>query len=326
MRPVTELPAGLLARAAGQCGLVSAGDCHEFAISTARRRVLCERRTWRRLTTRVYDTRPGRLRALSFEERARRGAWLGMLAYGPDARAVGTSALALLGVQGLPAVPTPEVALADGRSVRSRDGITVRQLDADMRLVRACGRWVAAPEWALAQAVPLLDRDHAVAVMDSIQHLGRLDPDGFACARELTRGRRGAARTHGWWALSDGRAESPLETFGRLDCHDVGVPPDDLQVEIFSELGVLLGRGDTGWRQANGRWLIGELDGRGVHELPAALLHDRSRQNDFLLDGDADVLRFTWRDIGPHHRMGRTVQRFLARSGRWPDRGGSHRS
>jgi hypothetical protein len=312
VRRLHDLPEELLDRAASQGRLVSSHDCDEFGVSSTRRTTLVRRAAWRRVTTGVYDTCPGSVRMLTGQERARRAAWAGLLAYGDEAIAVGASGCAMLGIEGLPLPPTSEVSLPGGRSVRARDGIMLRQFDAGMRVVEVAGRLVAAPEWALAQVVPRLGRSSAVSAMDSAQHLKLLDQQGLALAHDLARRRRGARGTHAWWALSDGRAESPLETLGRLDCLDVGVEPDDLQVKIFDAWGVLLGCGDMGWKQRSGRWLIAEMDGRLAHEAPAALLHDRSRQTDFVVSGEADVLRFTFRDVGPHHRMGRTVQRFLA--------------
>lgn len=312
MRRLTAVPDELLALAAVQGGLVSSRDCDEHGVSSTRRTTLVRQKVWQRLTTSVYDVRPEPARSRSPGARAVRAAWAALLAYGDDAIPVGFSACALLGIEGLPPTPVAEAALPGGRSTRNRDGIWLRQYDAGMTVVLGPGgRLVAAPEWALAQSVPRLDREHAVSLMDSAQFRALLDADGLALAHDLARRRRGVERTHGWWALSDGRAESPLETHGRLDCCDVGVPPDDLQVKIFDAEGRLLGRGDTGWKQRDGRWLLGELDGREPHELPPALLYDRSRQNALILSGQADVLRFTWRDVGPHHTMGRTVKRFL---------------
>lgn len=313
VRRLVELPEQLLARAATQGGLVSTADCDELAVSRDRRTTLVARGTWTRVTTGVYDVLPALRHELAGQQRAVRAAWAALLAYGPEAVAVGMSACALLGIEGLPLTPTAEAALPGGRSARDRDGILLRQYDAGMRTVEVEGRLVAAPAWALAQAVPRLGRGAAVSVMDSAQHLKLLDATGLAHAHDLARRRRGVDRTHDWWSMSDGRAESPLETRGRLDCRDVGVDPDDLQVEIFDALGILLGIGDLGWKQNSGRWLIAEMDGREPHELPRALLHDRSRQNDFVTSGEADVLRFTWRDVGSHHRMGRAVRRFLGR-------------
>ncbi len=310
MRTIT-VPADLVRLAAGQEGVVSTAQCAEHGVSPRTIRSLLDRHEWRVVCRGVYDVSGRAVGSLPLPARHRRGAWAALLVFGPDAVSVGTSALALLEIAGLPRLVTPEAALPGGRSALSRDRLALRQFDAGMVCIPVAGRLVAAPEWALAQAVPELDRDDAVAVMDSAQNTGQLTAIGLARAHDLARHRRGVHRTHEWWELSDGRAESPLETFGRLDCVDGGVPPDELQVRIHDAGGVLLGDGDLGWRQRTGRWLIAEMDGREVHEAPIALLHDRHRQNRFLVDGDADVLRFTYRDLHPRGSIARTVLRRL---------------
>jgi hypothetical protein len=158
--------------------------------------------------------------------------------------------------------------------------------------------------------------------MDSALHLGLIDERELERAHRLARGRRGVARTHEWWCLADGRAESPLESQGRLDCLDSGVPPDELQVELRSPGGHLLGRGDMGWRLEDGRWLIAEMDGREWHETPDALLRDRRRQND--LASVAVVLRFTSDDVR-EGTVGGTVRRHLRLHRRPTASGRTHR-
>lgn len=312
-RPV---PDAVLRLAARQRGLVSTAQCRQEGLSADRIATLVRSGAWRRVTRGVLDVTGVAPSSLSWDDRHRRAAWAGLLAVGPSAVAVGCSALALLGVEGLPARVTAQVALPHGASARSHPGVALRQFDAGLRCVEVGGRLVAAPEWALAQAVPELDRGAAVACMDSALRSGLLDRQMLERSHDLSRGRRGVERTHGWWQLSDGRAESPLETMARLDCVDVGIPPDELQVPILDAHGRLLGRGDLGWRQQSGRWLVGEVDGRSVHELPSALLHDRHRQNAFWIDGCADVLRFTLRDVAIAGQVGRTVKAALARGGR----------
>lgn len=185
-----------------------------------------------------------------------------------------------------------------------------------METVEVDGRRVVTVEWALAQAVPELDRRHAVALMDSALHLRLIDERGLERAHRLARGRRGVAKTHEWWSLADGRAESPLETFGRLDCVDLCIPPDDLQVEIFDRNGRFLGRGDMGWRLKDGRWLIAEMDGQEFHDDPDALYRDRRRQNDLVQV--ADVLRFASVDVYSG-TVASTVRRHLRIHGRARD-------
>lgn len=321
-----EFSTRLWALVAAQEGLISAAQCQVLGLSSRVRGTMCERGAWVRVVRGVYDTAPRSER--SWQSRRRRTALVGLLRYGPESVAVGSSALVLLGAEGIPAGFRPEVTLGRTQARTalrrrrrgwaadpSRDGdviVDVRQFDTAMETVQVHGFQVAAPRWALAQAVPELPRRNAVAVMDSMLNRGLLDPAGLDAAHGFARGRRGVARTHEWWALADGRADSPLETFGRLDCFDHGVPPDELQVEIRDEHGILIGRGDAGWRIRDGRWLIAEFDGQEFHEALPALLHDRSRQNELQLTGRAEVLRFTFRDTTVDGLVARTVHRALS--------------
>ncbi|TDE95993.1 hypothetical protein EXU48_07040 [Occultella glacieicola] len=150
---------------------------------------------------------------------------------------------------------------------------------------------------ALVQALPELDRNTAVAVLDSALNRKLIDADGLASIRARLRGRRGASRPEAWWALVDGRAESPLETHARLDCHDNGLPPDELQLEVRAEDGRFLGRGDLAWRGPDGTWVIAEVDGVDSHSEAPALYRDRDRQNDLVINSDVTLLRFAARDV-----------------------------
>ncbi|MBU4214465.1 MAG: endonuclease domain-containing protein [Actinobacteria bacterium] len=179
-----------------------------------------------------------------------------------------------------------------------------------MPLVRYRGRHLADPHWALAQAVCELDRRHGIAILDSALQLGLVET--LHQVRRIVAGRRDAARTRTWWGLVDGRAESPLETEARLQCHDAGMGPDDLQVLVHDDSGRVLARGDLGWRLPNGRWLLVEIDGARPHTQPAALYTDRRRQNAIISTGRFDVLRFTARDL-VNHQVVPTIQSFLSR-------------
>jgi hypothetical protein len=255
----------------------------------------------------VFDVTPHRDRRRDADHRRRRAAWLGMLAYGPEAIAVGPCALALHGVRGLPLNITPEVALSSGGKRRSRDGIRVRQFRVES-VQRVGAGMMSALIPALAEAIMVLPRDHAVAVLDDVLHRGFLAPADLSSVHAGVLKRRGAGPRLSWWELVDGRAESPLETYARLQCVDAGVPPDELQVEIRGPSGQLIGRGDMGWRLGNDRWLIAEIDGREVHEVPEAVLHDRWRQNALLATGRVDLLRFTAADITARNLIPTAVQ------------------
>ena len=156
---------------------------------------------------------------------------------------------------------------------------------------------VATVDWALAQAVPELPRPHALAVLDSALHRGAISVRGLEVAHDMARGRRGVAGTHDLWELADGRAESALESFGRLDCQEAGVPPTTLQLPVVPSGGGPTYRADLAWRRRDGRWLVAEMDGQDVHAEPRAVYADRERQNRIVGTGQVDVLRFTIRDL-----------------------------
>ncbi|MCK9795659.1 type IV toxin-antitoxin system AbiEi family antitoxin domain-containing protein [Isoptericola sp. 4D.3] len=319
MRPLTPPPQALLDVAARQEGLVTTGQCEAAGMSADRLVRMVRQGRWVRLSTGVYDTDPvpvdDRDRDDLFDHRRRYLAWSGLLAFGPTAVAVGQAALALHAIQGLPVRITPEVMLPGGSGRGSRDGVTVRQFDPRLPTELVLGRRVAPVLHALAQAVPALDRRHAVALLDNAVHSGRISRAEVEVAHDLARGRRGVERTHPWWRLVDGRAESPLETWARLECIDAGIPPDDLQREIFASDGRFLGRGDLLWRLPDGRWFLLEMDGTAAHSTPEALYADRARQNALVTEGDVVVRRATAAELQVPGRLGDETARRLHGAG-----------
>ena len=61
--------------------------------------------------------------------------------------------------------------------------------------------------------------------------------------------------------LADGRADNPGESFSRVVLIRLDLPPDELQVEVHDDEG-LIGFADFGWRG-----VLGEFDGRGKYGL-----------------------------------------------------------
>ena len=93
-------------------------------------------------------------------------------------------------------------------------------------------------------------------------------------------------------AFADPRAESVLESLGRVAFHQAGLPPPDLQVRVGDE-GEIIGRVDFLWRQYA---TIAEADGAIKYANP-----QRARAQ---LDRDArlraagyEVVHFTWPEI-----------------------------
>ncbi|MCM3882786.1 endonuclease domain-containing protein [Frankia sp. R82] len=83
----------------------------------------------------------------------------------------------------------------------------------------------------LVDLVRTSDRVTAVGLLDAALRHGRiaeLDPVIDAAV-----GRKGMAERYGWFALVDGRAESPLETWLRLLLLDAGLVPEALQWPVW---------------------------------------------------------------------------------------------
>lgn len=291
MKTPLPIPDALVVNARCQGGLVSAAQCDRHGVTPNRRRRLVDSGRWDRLTRGVYDTRETDPSMHRFDVSRLRCSYQGLLAY-PASAAVGIGALVLLGVKGLPRTFTPEVAMPRARSGRSRDGIRVRQYDFHGETVVVAGRRVAAVGRALAQAIPGMSRNGAVAALDSAANLGLLDETGLSQVRTLLAGRRGNARCRGWLDLLDGRAESPNETLARLMCGDAGIGPDDLQRVFVDERGRFLGRADLAWHLGGDRWLIVEIDSQQFHSLERDVRSDAYRQNGLMAVGRHQVLRY----------------------------------
>ncbi len=240
---------------------------------------------------------------------------------GPEAIVVAGSAAAVHGLAGVPQAWVPQFALPPGLERRQREGIDLHFWDIpDSDLIIVNGLRVTSLLRTLADVCRLLPRFVAVSCVDSALDQGLLHPRDIVTVRDLMARRRNcvAGRRH----LGEARvgAQSPLETRVRLRADDAGLPPDQLQAPVLSTDGVLLGYGDLGYRLPSGGWLIVEADGRSVHELPQALLHDRRRQNAFLGQPGVSMVRFTWADTRQDAYIPGVLRPILWRSGWSPPR------
>ncbi|WP_278235481.1 type IV toxin-antitoxin system AbiEi family antitoxin domain-containing protein [Isoptericola sp. AK164] len=304
----------LLRLAAQQEGLLSVRQCIGSGMSHEQIAARVRSKDWERPARGVVDTGHPATRDRAddpIEHRRRRAAVLGLLAH-PGSVATGVCALVLHGVQGAPIEVSPEVAMPTGAPRAARPPVRLRRSPVPSS-VDVDGFRCVPVEVALAQAVPELRRRPAVALMDSALHRGLLTPSGLVAAHRAAAGRRGVARTRSWWGLADGRAESPAETWARLDCLDAGFPPDALQLAVAGAAGDVFARVDLAWRLPGGTALLVEIDGRDVHSAPEAVYRDRVRQN--RIDTSRTVVRrFTGADAW-HGRVGAEVARVLRPAG-----------
>jgi hypothetical protein len=161
-----------------------------------------------------------------------------------------------------------------------------------LRLTSAARTLVdCAREWPLEDAVVALDAA-LLAQRTTAEQLRQV-----ASAQQSWRGVQRARRAIG---LSDGRAESPLETRGRLRIVGAGLPTPELQVEIHSA-GRLVGVVDGWFDEAA---VAVEFDGRVKYtdpwraRSPARVLWDEKRREDELRSLDIRVVRMADADLG----------------------------
>jgi hypothetical protein len=140
----------------------------------------------------------------------------------------------------------------------------------------------------------------AVAAMDNALHRRLVSPEEL---HEVVLGQRhwegiaGAARAAG---LADGRAESPLESFGRVQIVTSGLPVPELQVEVWDQHG-FIGRVDAWYEDAA---VAIEFDGAVKYSdpwrgrTPAEVLWEEKRREDRLRATGVRPLRWAMSDIG----------------------------
>jgi very-short-patch-repair endonuclease len=207
----------------------------------------------------------------------------------PDAAACGVTAGRLYDAWGLPLwtpAELPELIVPAGSLRAQRSGMHVSfGLDPADR-VRRKGFPVTSLARTVADLAGTLPLDDLICLVDRALALG-WTPDGNRLSRRKQARLREALR------LADGRSESPLETKLRLLLVRAGLPPEALQLRLFTKDGVCFARVDFAWPSCR---LVVEADGRDVHSLPEALLEDRVRQNRLMAEGWT-VLRFTWHDV-----------------------------
>ncbi|GAB2863376.1 DUF559 domain-containing protein [Lentzea nigeriaca] len=141
----------------------------------------------------------------------------------------------------------------------------------------------------MACEVPRLN---AVWAIDDAVRRKIVSPQQIAVSLRSRPGGRGDAVIRALVAESDGRAESILETAGRLALSDNEVRVPEAQHEVFDG-DELVARLDGAYPDLR---LGLEFDGASVHDSPRAVYKDSRRQNRLLHLGWT-LLRFTWWDV-----------------------------
>jgi hypothetical protein len=291
----------LRARADRQLGIFTAADARLAGYRHPEIRTLLSSGEWRRLRQGIYVTAE-ELVAIEAAGRLHRVECLAVLLGlgSPDAAISSVSAARLWGLPVRRSLPRTVRLTHPGLWRRGRgfqmtqaalppgDVVTVGplRLTSIPRTLIDCAR-----EWPL---------DDAVIAMDAALLSERVTPTHLAAAATAASHRRGATRARRAVGLSDGRAESALETRGRLRLVGAGLPPSALQVEIRTS-GRLVGVVDAWF---DGAAVAVEFDGKVKYtdpwrgRSPERVLWEEKRREDELRALDVRIVRVADADVG----------------------------
>nr|WP_245816986.1 hypothetical protein [Geodermatophilus saharensis] len=184
-----------------------------------------------------------------------------------------------------------------------RRGSTFRMnrapLDAD-EVVRRGPLRLTSPARTLVDCAREWELEHAVVAMDAALLAGATTAGELVRVAAAQHCWRGTPRSRRAVGLADGRAESPLETRGRLRLVGSGLPAPELQVEIRSQ-GRLVGVVDAWF---DGAAVAVEFDGRVTYTDPwrdrtaRQVLWEEKRREDKLRALGTRVVRIVDADLG----------------------------
>jgi hypothetical protein len=292
----------LRARAEQQLGLFTAPDAQRAGYQHPEIRTLYRSGNWVRLRRGVYTTPEVLDRAGSAAARHRLDCLAVLLELGRPTSVVSHASAARL--HGLPVrrdLPRT-VRLTDADVWRRGRGFLARQAPLPSGEVHRSGPVkLTSAARTLVDCAREWDLDDSVVAMDAALLARRLtvgELQGAAAAVRSWPGGLSAVRAA---SLADGRAESPLETRGRLRILGAGLPTPELQVEIRAG-GRLVAVVDAWFADAA---VAVEFDGRVKYtdpwrdRPPQQVLWEEKRREDDLRGLDIRVVRIAEADLGP---------------------------
>ena len=202
-----------------------------------------------------------------------------------------------------------------GHSSRSRAGLVVHNgpLPAD-DVVTLDGLRVLSEERVIADLLCTARPRDAIAVADQMLAAQSTEQrDGFRArvGWRLTHrpDPRGTKRGSRLLELTTGRAESPPESWLRLEVVDLGFPPPEANWPLYSPRGTLLYRLDLAWPDLR---IALEYDGYAVH---AGREVEDERRAEELRRRDWIVISVTKDDLADNQRLVRVLREAFARRG-----------
>ena len=193
-----------------------------------------------------------------------------------------------------------EVRLTDEQQWRTGRGYRVARAGLPAGdVVRTAGFLGTAPARTIVDCAREWPVTDAVVTIDAALHAGLVTPAALESAVRAGRHWVGIGVAGRALSLSDGRAESPLETRGRLALLAAGFPRPELQVEIHDSRG-FVARVDAWYDDAA---VVIEFDGQVKYLAPAGgrdpgeVLWEEKRREDRLRALGARVLRLSNGDV-----------------------------
>jgi predicted transcriptional regulator of viral defense system len=290
----------LRASAERQLGVFTATDARRAGYQHAEIRHLLSSGTWVRLRRGVYMTAEEVARAESVGRRHRIDCLAVLLELRRQTAVISHESAARL--WGLPVRRSlrHHVRLTDPTLSRRGRGYVITQAPlGDDDVARSGPLRLTSVGRTLLDCARTWDTDDAVVAMDAGLLAGAVTRQQLGAGVAALRGWPGSARAARAVALADGRAESPLETRGRLRIVGAGFPTPELQVEIHAD-GRLVGVVDAWFEEAA---VAVEFDGRVKYtqpwrgRSPERVLWDEKRREDELRALDIRVVRVVDDDL-----------------------------
>ncbi|MFD4469918.1 hypothetical protein ACFWPA_16685 [Rhodococcus sp. NPDC058505] len=186
----------------------------------------------------------------------------------------------------------------------------------DSDITTVDGLRVTTPARTVVDLAATLGFEQALVAADHALHVGAVDQAALEAA--LTPARKHPHRIRRVLRMADGRSESVGETRSRALLVREQLPLPDLQPELHSHKGVLLGRVDFLF---NG--VVGEFDGLSKYgrlvpdgTLPEDVLVAEKKREDAIRDAGWQVVRWTWEELTTPEVIADRIRRALNRARR----------
>ncbi len=292
----------LRSRADGRFGLFTAGEAKGVGYGTGEIRSLCATERWVRLRRGILVTAEDLAAGVQRGHRHRMDCLAVLLSLDRSTAVLSHASAARL--WGLPVARSSDAPIRLTDPMQWRQGRGWRMTCAPLRPGE---RWRSGPLRLTSAPRTLVDcarewpLEDAVVAMDAAVLADRTTVEELRRAASAIPHWPGASRAARAATLTDGRAESPLETRGRLRIVGSGLPAPELQVEIRTS-GRLVGVVDAWFDEAS---VAVEFDGRVKYttpwreRAPERVLWEEKRREDDLRALDIRVVRIADADLGP---------------------------